>query len=330
MVTGKPVLRRVLVSAIALLVLASLGASPASQEPAPESRPQTADPREASPVERASPPQAARQTRKGPTLTTLPSDTRKPKPARRGKVRGTPLTKDALQKLEKEWLGRWAKIESVSARLLTKFERAKGQRTLQQGEGTRDCMKKDGRVLMRSSIINTISVKREHDTEIPWILTGQHISKVSDGRFVYTVDRRREGTTVTKNWAVPPHIIPIGGKWLTTVIRGLQGLRRLRDTTIGDEQVYVLEGTSKNGRIVHRFSIDKKTGLLRELAVNNRIDSSKFSVALSDIRLNVEFSEDHFDFVAPEGIEIQDLTVPGTPRPQPTPQAQASPPVRQP
>lgn len=320
--------RRVLVSTFALLVLASVGASPAGQEAAPESRPQTADPREASPVEQASPPQAAGQTRKGPTLTNLPSDRRKPTPAGRHKVRGTPLTKDALQELEKELLGRWAEIESVSARLLTKFERGTGQQTLQQGEGTRDCMKKDGMVLMRSRIINTVSVRREHDAEVPWIVTGQQISKVSDGRFVYTVDRRREGTTVTKNWAVPPHILPIGGKWLTTVIRGLKRLRRLRDKSIGDDKVYVLEGTSHDGRNVHRLSIDKKTGLLRELEVNNRIDSSKFSVALSDIRLNVEFSEDHFDFVPPEGIEIQDLTVPGTPRPQPTPQA--SPPVPQP
>ena len=63
------------------------------------------------------------------------------------------------------------------------------------------------------------------------------------------------------------------------------------------------------GMTDHYF--DKETGILLKMVTEDTLAKTKHSFALSDVKLNVEFPDDHFTFTPPEGVEVQDLTIRG-------------------
>lgn len=212
---------------------------------------------------------------------------------------------------QKELAARWDEHQSVSAKVTTTFERHEGLTTYQKGKGERDCMRKDGKLLVRSKVFNSINAQREHGQ---WIATAQRVTQVFDGELLYTLDERHEGKTFTKSRPTPGRLQYIGGRRLFDRMRLLDGVRLLPDETIDGKSVYVFEGSAGEGRIRTHHYIDKETGILLKLVVKREDPKSRYTFALSDIELNVEFSEDHFTLAPPEDAEIQDLTKAPLPR----------------
>ncbi len=256
----------------------------------------------------ATPPLAEQQTQPSVPPSTTASDTTSAQlPPSKPLDRLAPASDDVLAELEQEMLARWEKIRSVSAKMTTRFDQLGDRETHQKGLGTYDCLKQDGKILVRTFLYNGITAKRDNE-DVPWVLTGQRIKRVSDGRFVYTIDERYKEITGAKRWAVYPNLLYIGGKRLFRVLRSLEGLQRLPDQTIDKKGVYVFQGTLSAARRQARVFLDKETGIMRQLITENEKSESKFVFTLSEIKLDVEFSEDHFIFVPPEDVEIQDLT----------------------
>ncbi len=248
-----------------------------------------------------------------------PSGSRTVKPTHRSLVRktGKPAPyvpdpgADPLAGVREQLLERWGRIGTFSAKVTTSFDRPEGPEQHETGKGTRDCLKKDnGAVLVRQSLVNNITYARKGDEKTPWVATAQVIKKVSDGRVVHIVDRTNTGITVTKAWAIPPKIVRVGGKMLVRRLDTLENLRRLDDEMIDKERVYVFEGMAGADSSWH-LDISQKTGMLLRFSVESESSETKFEFALSEIKFDVEFDEDHFVFTPPEGVEIQDLTRPG-------------------
>lgn len=205
----------------------------------------------------------------------------------------------------RELLAPWEEVQSVSASFATDYERFAGLGERQQAEGTRDCMKKNGNVLVRSSYKNAIAMEKENKE---WIVTGQIVLKIFDGEFLYTVDQRHEGKTATKSRLKPGQFQYIGGRRLFSQVLGLDRFSLLPDETIDDKSVYVFEGKAAGGTVTTRSYFDKQTGMLLKMVTEDSIAQTKYTFVLSDIKVNVEFDDDHFTFIPPDGVEVQDLT----------------------
>lgn len=222
-----------------------------------------------------------------------------------------PAGDDALEAIKQQILENWSKIRSFSAKVKTTFDRLDGVEQHEIAEGTRDCLiKDDGTVLVRERLINKITYAREGDEEIPWVITGQVIRKVSDGRFVYTFDRTHAGTAVTKSFARSPRLINVGGNTVIGRLSAMKNVQRLRNEKMGMSRVYVFEGIARPDS-TWRLYVAQKTGMLLKFVTENETKQSKFEFVLSEITFDVEFDEDHFVFTPPEGLEVQDLTIPG-------------------
>ncbi len=214
----------------------------------------------------------------------------------------------------------WDSIQSISAKVNVKFDRLDEQETHIHGEGTRGWLKKDGEVLTRANIFNQVQYKQDNE-EVPWILTGQRLTMVSDGRYLFTIDERNQGTAVTKERAIHAKIPHVGGKRLFAAVHRLENLQVDPDQQLDGERAVFFEGSFRNGKSKARHWIDSKTGLLRKMVIEHEEEKSTFTYTLSEFQFNVEFPEDHFEFNPPEGIEVQDLTQrpPGPPQTAPRP-----------
>lgn len=204
-----------------------------------------------------------------------------------------------------ELIAKWDTVQSASATLKTNFERTQGQRERQEGEGTRDTLKKDGKVLMRSAYRNGVALEKKNGE---WIVTGQIVLKVFDGEFLYVDDERHEGRTATKARPSLGQLQPIGGRRLFAGLRGVDEIRLLSDETIDGKPVYVFEAKAGGGTITSRHYVDKETGILVKLTRADTLASIQYSFELTDIKVNVDFDEGHFTYTPPEGVEVQDLT----------------------
>jgi len=216
-----------------------------------------------------------------------------------------------------ELITKWDTIQSVSAKLKTRGDRRGPEAQKQEGVGTRDLLKReDGRILSRADYKNGVTMKKP-DGEV--IATGQIVSKIYDGEYLWIDDQRHEGRTVTKSRPVQGQIQPIGGRLLFAGIRGLDEIKLLPDETIDGRTVHVFVGKGAGGTFTTRHYVDKETGILVKSIAEDSLANMQHSMELTDIKVNIEFEEGHFTYTPPEGVEVQDLTRRGAVRvPPPT------------
>jgi len=301
---------------IALSALVGLTVPLACRRDEPGAQREASNSQETPPEPKTEPPSASSEAQATESSDPAQSDT-PPSPGAELNlaIRVIPAVKDILTDVEKELLPRWDEIHSVSAKANMTFDRLKGVETHQAAIGKYDGQKSNGKLLIRYVTGNTIMIKNtDEDAEIPWARTQQRLTKVSDGRFLYTMDERHTGTTIIKDWARPGSILQIGGNGLFNLLRSMKDLKRLADEPVNGDDTYVFEGVDKNGRHKIRVFLDKKTGIMRKMVTENETQESVFVLELNEIEFNIEFGEDHFTFTPREGVEIKDLTKPNAER----------------
>ncbi|MGD2108611.1 MAG: hypothetical protein PVI86_04385 [Phycisphaerae bacterium] len=205
-------------------------------------------------------------------------------------------------------VAKWENVKSVSATLETSFT---SETQKQQGEGTRDTLKRDGKILTRADYRNGVAMKGPDGN---WITTGQIVHKVFDGQFLWLDDQRHEGRVVTKAHPVLGQIQPLGGRRLFAGISGLDELALLPDETVDGSEVYVFEGKSGGGTVTTRHYVAKDTGILLKSTREDSLAGAEYAVKLTDVKVNVEFDDGHFTYTPPEGVEVRDMTKRGVGR----------------
>ncbi len=213
---------------------------------------------------------------------------------------------ERIAQVERELLEAWEGVCSVTAKVETKFVRGKNYKTNQSGNGTIQYVKENGKVLMKFESMNDIFFLRPDGKN--WIITAQAISSLCDGDYLYKIDRRREGTTATKSWCEPPEMRVLGGEKLMRRIRLLKDRRLLKEETMDGRAVYGFEGKTADGDTKIRHYVEKATGVLIKTEFDRERDDSTFSFSLREIELDREYPPDHFTFVPPEFVPIEDLT----------------------
>ena len=222
--------------------------------------------------------------------------------ARKGGLRGDPL-----EGIEQELVSKWDAIQSLASKLEMYFHsKNEDYEITTEGMGTRDCLKKDGRMLVRTIFGNSIRIEVEdEDPPIRW--TGERVVKVFDGEYLYTQIETYEGKTATKQMPMATSFMAVGGSGLIMVLRSVRKLQRAADAEIDGRSMYVFTGYNPIDVRVE-YVIDKETGLLhsikREWTVEDRTRRFKFVKH----EINPDFPEDHFTFTPSEGVVVEDRT----------------------
>lgn len=212
----------------------------------------------------------------------------------------------------------WNEIRSVSAKVNTSYDQLGGnEERRHKGEGVSDFVR-DGAQVRTVSRLGSF-MKHEADVDDAILITGQKLTRYSDGPYMYTITERKLGTVVTKRFANHIQIKYLGGAKMFAFIRALKNLRELPGESVDGKYTYVLEGELPRYHLKYRHYIDEETGILMKMVVENSAIQSTSVTEFSNIEINIEFPEGHFDFKPPDGVEVQDLTIPGAKLKSPTP-----------
>ena len=214
---------------------------------------------------------------------------------------------DPLAGIEQELMPKWDAVQSLTSKFETNLHSmTKDYEMTTEGEGTRDCWKKDGRMLVRLQFGTAIKIEIE-DENPPIRWTAQRAVKVFDGEYVYTQIETHEGTTATKQMPTAGSFMAVGGRGLIAMLRSLRKLYRLPDAEIDGQSMYVFTGYNPIAVTVE-YVIDKETGLLhsvkREWTGQDRTKRLKFI----EHKINPGFPEDHFTYTPAEGVVVEDRT----------------------
>lgn len=230
-----------------------------------------------------------------------------------GRREAEPTMPADVQMVVDEMLNAWDGVQAVSANVETFMPKALGQPGTTNGSGTYDLLKKNGKVLIRFDVVNTMKLDIADDPEHTQYYAGERLRWVVDGDVIYhwfqQPDFKKAGEVVeraTKEPYSPDKIVQIGGQPLFDQLRHDFDLRRLPDIDYEGRPVYVLRGDAHgaNWHSLHYF--DKESGIRVRMVENEADGSASLRILLKHLDLAPEFGPDHFTFTPPKGAKLED------------------------
>jgi outer membrane lipoprotein-sorting protein len=204
----------------------------------------------------------------------------------------------------------WADIQSISAKFTSSYDQVDGElKRSHKGSGTSDFLREG--TYVRTYYEHGIMMQYDTGSDPPMMIEGQKLRRYSDGKYMHTVTERQRGTAVTKRFSNHMQIKYLGGEHLFRFIRSLKNVKELPRELVDEKPAFVLVGELPRYYMTFRHYIDENTGILLKMVVENSEKHSTSVIEFKDIIVNIEFSEDHFDFKPLDGVETQDMTIPG-------------------
>lgn len=204
-------------------------------------------------------------------------------------------------------LAKWEKIQSLSAIMRTDLHQEKTDTRRQQNRdaaGRFSVKKKDGVTLVKFVELRRSQVERAEDD---WVVMGQRITNVNDGKYAYILDELPKTVTAVK-YNLPLRILHIGGPELFRDIRSFYNVTLKDDEVIEGNTARVFEVARRGGNFTGRYFIDAETGILLKREIENQRDRYTRTTLVSEVVIGAAFSEDHFKLVVPDGVELEDKT----------------------
>jgi len=222
-----------------------------------------------------------------------------------------------LQAVEQEILAACDKVRSFSAEFINEalqpvdtidVEDPRNLRLGVHSKGTLDVLKREGKLLGRMVMYDTAWPGHGHGPQVIEGPVERTTTQIFDGEHLYTI--MEFGAQVKASKVKTDHFdfVEIGGKLLVDHLHSACHTLTLEpDETIDGRGAYVISGRSEAmGRVSVRCSIDKATGLRLRLALYDRSGTLVQVFSLANLKVNVEFPEDHFTFVPPEGLKVEE------------------------
>lgn len=204
-----------------------------------------------------------------------------------------------------ELIASWKNVRTVHIEVATEMELKRGMRENRTGKGYIDYLRKDGKVYFRQYRFDNFKVERSPED---FILSAQRTIVVFDGEYVYRVDELSKGKVAAKMTLRQAPIQSLGGLSLMRQMKGHYKLELEDAEEIDGEPVHVFRGISKSGATTTRYFIQRSTGMLRRLRVEDLDKKMTLKVDFTNAQFNVDFPDDHFVFVPPDDVEVKDLT----------------------
>lgn len=202
-----------------------------------------------------------------------------------------------------ELSAKWAKIESLSAEVhMIAVDKNEKQNLQFGGIGAYACIKKDGRLLIRTDVVNTIVPN-------PGEATRERTSTIIvDGEFTYMSGEEGGKKFAQKMETDKTQIVRVGGRALLDQLQSLYELELRPNLVLGGREVYIIAGLPRQGQGRNAFAFDCELGVMVQMRMENESGLSMRTVTFSKFKINPEFDDSHFEFRPPDGVEVFDMT----------------------
>lgn len=216
--------------------------------------------------------------------------------------------------LERELIAKWDSLRSLSARIETVNDVVQGKVTQRRrAHGTFDMSRRDGKTRVR---VEMNSGRLENDegevTGLVYTILG-----ISDGESIYFL-RDFMGTKEAYKMPIDRGLmIELGGKLVFDRMRAVNYIAIPPREKLDGREVIVFAGKQRTGEQTAKYYFDPEYGAMVKSVVDDPVAHTKQVMDVIDIVTGVDFNEDYFDFVLPEGVELKLPPEPPTPEAEP-------------
>lgn len=193
-----------------------------------------------------------------------------------------------------------AKVKSYTAKMKTEAEMMGNKMT---SEMTMEIMRKDGKILSHTE---TKGQMQMGETKME-----QNATSVCDGEFIYVLSESM-GQKNAMKMKYDPKQTGDAESMLKEYTKQYD-VKLLADEKVGDVDCYALEGKAKDGAAAggpakQNLYFCKKTGILMKATGFDKDGKQMMSATTSDLKLDAEIKKERFEFKAPEGVQVMDMT----------------------
>lgn len=221
---------------------------------------------------------------------------------------GQTVRANDLDAVQRQILERWQKHRSMTAKVTqTEGTEAQGNTAARHGEGTYEFMRKAGKFLFRMEIESAWEVKAGGQDLRVRIST----LTVCDGDHVYELSERMGLATALKRKPDPRDGADL--KAFLEILRTRNDLKLLDEESVNGRDVFAIQATPKSKlpsrpyqTVVYYFSKDH--GVLLKQEKRDKDGKPLETMSFSDLKFDVKIDPKRFEFKAPEGVVVQDLT----------------------
>jgi outer membrane lipoprotein-sorting protein len=216
------------------------------------------------------------------------------------------LAGDTLESVEKTLTEKWAKVQSMSAKMHVHIELDTGRtKGTSKTESDIDYMLKDGKELFRSHMRIKEDFepapKGEHSTLI--IIDGDVIYSLIEGTGQTLAVKQKRGDHAFG--------IPGGDNVFGRLHKG-HDLKLKHGEKVDGKEMYVIEAVAREAsvmapsKMVHYF--DKDTGMLVKMIGTDANGKEMTRLRYSDVKINPKIDPSRFVFKTPPDVKLTDLT----------------------
>lgn len=211
----------------------------------------------------------------------------------------------------KELMSAWSKVSAFSAAVETHLTQAIGKPGRTTGEGRFDLSKGESGDQIRFKLDNVLQVDYEDGSGKKWV-TAEFLEWVSDGHILHQWTSQYQLNQVTRSRYEPDQLLQMAGKDLFRSLRRDHRLETMPDETLNGMSVAVIEAKPKGAGRISLHYFDRRTGIRIKMVEKDAGGNETFTLTLSDINVEPDFSAEHFVFSMPEDAELIDKTVTGS------------------
>lgn len=214
-----------------------------------------------------------------------------------------PAAAETVEEVGKKIAEATEKLKSFSAKtqMITDMKQ-EGFSMSTKAEGTTEMMRKGEDFLMRSEMkqVTETNMGGQVNKQEQYVLT------ITDGQNTYTL------TDMGGNKMAQKMKMQKLGKDPFQAWKDTADLKLLPDATVDGRPAWVVQATPKGGAVPGQgatiISFDKETGQMIKMVANGPDGKPLTTMTYSDIKINQDIPAARFEFKAPEGVQVQDMS----------------------
>ncbi|MBI4719295.1 MAG: outer membrane lipoprotein carrier protein LolA [Planctomycetes bacterium] len=215
---------------------------------------------------------------------------------------------ETIEEVEKKLVEAQGKLKSYTAKTKTTqdLDMSEESKIKSTDEGTIEWMRVGDKTLFRQDSKSMTSGKlggKEMKEELTQTI-------INDGQFFYTLSDQGGQKTAYKTKA--DDSMTNDAKQMFAMMREDHNLKLVGDEKVDGADCYVVElvpkQTEGNPVVKNIMSFRKDCGIAVKTVGKDKNDKVIFTNTTTDIKLNAEIARDRFEFKAPEGVELMDMS----------------------
>jgi outer membrane lipoprotein-sorting protein len=217
---------------------------------------------------------------------------------------------DPLESLERKLSDAASKLRSMSAKQTMDVQTDSPEmKMFSRSVGTFEYMLKGDKTLWRAEMkTSSVTTVAGQETKMD-----QSSLTISDGKYAYSLSDVQGQRTAVK-MDLPPRDSTLAGRGFISELRKHNDLKLMPDEKIEGQTAYVIEARSRktaenpNPTGATTYYVLKDSGIVAKTVSMDANGKPTSTMTLSDIRINSSIDPSRFEFKAPEGVQLVDIS----------------------